>query len=892
MPGNGFSREWSLPVPAASKPGLGETLDNQRIMKLVEEALRHPEGERQQFLKGECEKNSSDFEQAWHYVEWEQRMQGFLLEPVIKRDDAELKLAAGDLLHDRFRIVRELAQGGMGVVYEAQDEKLGRRIALKCAKAGFGNELPPEVRHATEVSHPNVCKIYEIHTTRVKQQLVDFITMELLDGETLSSRLRRGRLAQEEVLAIARQVAAGLAEAHRNGVIHGDIKSNNVVLAQSNDGGLRAVITDFGLARRQGSASRGIWGTPGYMAPELWLGEQPSVASDIYALGVVFYEMATGAMPDRSHTSQAMSETLKATPWLEAARQKPPSVNKYWDRILARCLDPAPLKRYQSVDVLAAALAPGHRRRNVLLGAAAALALALTGVITYRSATAPTETVKLAVLPSGDVGAAWLLPDAEREIARLTGTRKTAFALLTPAKVNQATHVLRVSVAKIGEQTALEAVLSDAQSQAPLKTWDGLYRPAEMKYAPQALAGVVSAGLHLTPSPTSGAVNAQAQDYYRAGTDAIRQDSTVDEALKDLENARAADVDSALVLAALAEADWTKYWATKDHTWLERAREAERQSELRYLDTAAGHRAAARLETTDGRFEDAEADLLRALELEPANAETYRRLGYIYQIDNQFDKALRALRQAVELEPNYYRNQWSLGKFYLDQGRYKQAVQYLSETVKMMPSLAKARYELAVAYTDTGEFDKALQNLNALPQLGPDEHFELGTILMYQDKDAAAIPQLLLAVKEAPDQYVFWMQLAIAQQRVGLRKDSDRAVRRGLTLVEQQLVENPRDGIARAFLGYFCARTGQKDRSESETKQALQLDPHQLTVIWMAVHTFEMLGQRDESLAILRTAPAEMLDDLKRWPNMAELTADARFVELTASNAEKKEKRQ
>jgi len=396
----------------------------------------------------------------------------------------------------------------------------------------------------------------------------------------------------------------------------------------------------------------------------------------------------------------------------------------------------------------------------------------------------------------------------------------------------------------------------------------------------------------LTPLPESVAVNAQAKSSYLAGTNELRQDSELDAALKDLEKASLSDPTSALVFAGLAEANWMKYNVTKDRSSLERARDAEKESELRYLDTGAGHRAAADLDATDGRYEDAEAELLRAEELEPANAENYRRLGFVYQKNNQFDKALRALRKAVELEPRYYKAQWRLGTLYSDLGRYKEAVEHLSETVKLMPALGDARYDLAVAYADTGQFDKALQNLKTA-QSGAKENFELGTILMYQNKDGEAIPRLLAAVKEAPDSYVYWMQLGLAELRTGRRTDSDDANRQGLTLVERQLAENPRDGMARAFLGYFCGRLGQTDRSESETKQALQLDPHQLTVIWMAVQTYEMLHTRAESLAILRSAPREMLEDLKRWPNMADLTADSRFIELTAvTTAKKKEKRQ
>ena len=116
------------------------------------------------------------------------------------------------------------------------------------------------------------------------------------------------------------------------------------------------------------------------------------------------------------------------------------------------------------------------------------------------------------------------------------------------------------------------------------------------------------------------------------------------------------------------------------------------------------------------------------------------------------------------------------------------------------------------------------------------------------------------------------MQLAVAEKRIGHFSDSQKSVETGLRLAEGQLVQNPRDGSARAFLGFFSALSDQKDRSESEIRQALQLAPHQLNVLWMAVATYEALGEREQTLAILRGAPIEMLDDLKRWPEMAELS--------------------
>ena len=210
----------------------------------------------------------------------------------------------------------------MGIVWEAVDEKLERRVALKCAKAGFGKQLPPEVRNAREISHPNVCKIFEIHTASTPRGDVDFISMEFLEGETLADRLRHAPLSKLEARTIARQLCAGLAEAHRNNVIHGDLKSNNVILTTGPNGSLRAVITDFGLAHTPGASGRAtsapLAGTPAYMAPELWKGEKASIASDIYALGVMLWELKTGRKPSELEVTSA---TLS---WGERLAWKPP----------------------------------------------------------------------------------------------------------------------------------------------------------------------------------------------------------------------------------------------------------------------------------------------------------------------------------------------------------------------------------------------------------------------------------------------------------------------------------------------------------------------------------------------------------------------------------------
>jgi eukaryotic-like serine/threonine-protein kinase len=207
-----------------------KSLVDDLIMTLVELALNRPEDEQEPYLRSACGDNSELFKQVWSYIRWEKRMDGFLLDPFHPPIEFDVPFAPGQVLLNRFRILREVAEGGIGIVWEAIDLKLDQNVAIKCSKPGFLKQLPPEVRNAREISHPNVCKIFEIHTISAPQGEIDFISMEFLEGETLTERLRRGALPKDQRRAVAQQLCSGLAEAHRSHVIHGDLKTNNVIL--------------------------------------------------------------------------------------------------------------------------------------------------------------------------------------------------------------------------------------------------------------------------------------------------------------------------------------------------------------------------------------------------------------------------------------------------------------------------------------------------------------------------------------------------------------------------------------------------------------------------------------------------------------------------------------
>jgi tetratricopeptide (TPR) repeat protein/TolB-like protein/tRNA A-37 threonylcarbamoyl transferase component Bud32 len=327
--------------------------------------------------------------------------------PRIGRDIAlAATFSPGDVLATRFRIMRFIAQGGMGEVYEAEDSELGGRVALKTIRSGIAEEAESidrfkrEVHLARQVTHGNVCRIYDVF----RQSGITFLTMELLHGETLADRLAHvDRLTTAQARPIVSQIAAGLTAAHRVGVVHRDFKSANVMLVPDaqEEGGVRAVITDFGLARLSRADSGesitatmtgAMAGTPAYMAPEQVEGGPITPATDIYALGVVLYEMVTGARPFTGDTPLSIAvKRLKEAP--SSPRVRVRDLDPAWERAILRCLERDPADRFSSASDVARAIAGekvaggrAERNRRHLAWTAVVLGLVVAAALGYRLA--------------------------------------------------------------------------------------------------------------------------------------------------------------------------------------------------------------------------------------------------------------------------------------------------------------------------------------------------------------------------------------------------------------------------------------------------------------------------------------------------------------------------
>jgi len=342
----------------------------ERVKALFGTAAELPEAEWTAFLDRACPDDGAIRQEVLRLLGFGARQNAFIdnipVLPGLLTEAAEgpRSCAPGELLAERFRIIRLVGSGGMGEVYEAFDELLNQTIALKTIRPEIVGEPQMEERFrrevllARQVTHPNVCRVFDY----VRTEKLGFLTMEFLDGETLAHFLRRQkRLKLDEARPLIDQMVAALTAAHRAGVVHRDFKGANVFLTTERDGGTRVVVTDFGLARSTSlpgdETATGMGaGTPAFMAPEQLEGRPVGPAADIYALGLVMYEMATGSPPYPGDSPlQVAVRRLREKP--KRPRAVAPDVDSKWESVILRCLEYEPEDRFPEASGVMKSLA-------------------------------------------------------------------------------------------------------------------------------------------------------------------------------------------------------------------------------------------------------------------------------------------------------------------------------------------------------------------------------------------------------------------------------------------------------------------------------------------------------------------------------------------------------
>ena len=720
-----------------------------------------------------------------------------------------------------YHITSQLGEGGMGVVYEAEDTNLGRHVALKFLSPSMANDdnllqrFQREARAASSLNHPNICTIHGIE----QHDSQHFIVMELLDGEALGDVIRRGPLDIDTLLRLGVQIADALESAHSKGIVHRDLKPANIFVTSRG----QAKILDFGLAKidkqkpdsssnvataiADGLTSAGAtMGTIAYMSPEQARGEVTDARTDLFSFGTVLYQMATGAVPFQGDTSAVVFDSIlnrDPQPANEVNTSLPPELA----RIIGRALEKDRDLRYQSATEIKSELK--RLKRDLDSGRHSGETSAIHGTQAPNTA----KVLSIAVLYFENLSGIkedeylrdGITEDITTELSKINGLRTFFRANILPyrdksvtagqvGKELGASYVLAGSLRRIGNRLRINAQLIDAANEFPL--WSERYdREMEDVFAVQdEIAQKIAAALRITLSPQEQEAlaakpteNPHAYDLYLRGRNYARrvgrQDLQV--AVQMYENAVALDPNFALAHAGLANVCAQYYYHfERKKEWIDRAISAAQKA---------------------SSFGKGEAEIRLAE-------------AWIDVAEGRHDMGVTKAREAIDKDPDLDGGYYLLGRALFLAGRYQEIVDMMEE-----------------ALAHAGEnYNTAMPIHNALGALGK---------------------------KEALNNYLH----------------------REIAIYEGHVRKVPEDARARVLLANGLAHQGRAEEAKREADMAMALRPDDTMILYNVACVFCLLNNRKDALVALRKA-WETGNRNTAWvrqdPDLAILHGDPEFERL------------
>jgi tetratricopeptide (TPR) repeat protein/TolB-like protein len=687
----------------------------------------------------------------------------------------------------RFRIEKLLGAGGMGKVYEAFDKELSRTVALKTLLPELVSDylltqrFKQELLLASKISHRNILRIHDIGDV----DGVKFITMAFIEGKDLNQLLKEEQpFPLERSLKIARQLCEALDAAHSEGVVHRDFKPQNVLVG-NND---HVYVSDFGLATSLETAKMGmtrtgaVMGTPRYMSPEQVEGKPVDSRSDLYALGLVLYEMVAGATPfSGESTWQLMYQRVQVMP--KDVKLVNPALPDYVARVIMHCLEKDPSKRYQSAKDILADLDAGRSpsvtsTRTVQINlpvvemrwlyAAGGGMILLVGLFfaipktrhwVFGASTAGTPAYDITGVPSISQGKfVAVLPFRVLGDQSSLGYVAEGLVEAMSAKLFQLKDVRLASstaAAKTDPKTPLPQVAKDLGvnlivhgtvqgSGDNLRVTINLENIAQNREVwKEEFAGVTGDlltiedqiytrlvdALETKPSNEEMAAasahpteNVEAYNQYLKGRDALSgtpDEKNIQAAMNYFNGALQKDPGFALAYTGLANANLMMYVQKKDKYWSEKAVEAAKQAARLNDKLPEVHFSLGSAFAATGQNVQAIAEHKRALELAPNSDEAYRRLGNAYKANGQKQEALQALEKAVEINPYYWNNLAALGNAYVAFGDSDNAVKMFTKVVQLEPDNPTGYNNLGLVYFSLAKYEESISAFQKSLQLEP-----------------------------------------------------------------------------------------------------------------------------------------------------------------------------
>ena len=828
-----------------------------------------------------------------------------------------------------FELTERIGSGGMGIVFKARDLLLERAVALKVLSRELldsdnaKKRFLREGRLAASVAHPHIATIYEIG----EAEGVVYIAMELVDGRNLKELILAGPLAVAQVIAIGRQTSEALEAAHRQGVIHRDVKSSNIMVMP--DGGVK--VLDFGLAKARalepaggnedldltaGQTERAFdsratapgiaVGTPSYMSPEQASGEAVDEKTDVFSLGIVLYEASTGTLPFRGVSQREILNAVRSSdpPPVHRVRKQIPLA---LSRVLAKCLAKNPTHRYSSASELKRELASLERsgfgrRARIWLPILAAAAVVLYFLV---PPPAPPGPLSVAVLPleyrGNDPSRAFmgeLVTDAL--IAGLQAFPEIStppFETMDPFRttpldeesVSELCRSLQVealawgSVGLEGEEMVIRLRLA---SESGDTVWERTIRgPLTRPLAPVgAMTEALVERLQSRASPAAllASVRTPSESAYEkfleAKTFYARWDleADLDKAVSSFREAVSIDPEFAAAHAGLARALVTLFYQTNEPELIAEAAEAVENArrlapELPEVLLASGF-----LHEVTGEVMEAEADFARAMSIAPGYDTAYRVAAGFYADLGRHEEAERLYESALALRPGSWRIQYDAGRYQLVfRGNLEAARRRMERAAALHPSGDAPKQVLGLIELKEGRLDAAEALFREVLRLSAEDVFaryNIGWVEYYRGDFELAQSSWQEALDRAPERPLFHAVVGDANRQLGDQAQAKLHYLRALELYRELLKLHPSDDEAASELSTLFAVLGECAEAAKAIEPVLGRSPESFEFTTRGAYVFTRCGSLEEAKPLaLKSLSLGDVARIRFDPDLAEL---------------------
>jgi serine/threonine protein kinase len=937
--------------------------ERETVEQLFAAALELAPEERTVFLEKAC-RDSPELEPiVRHMLDREEAMGSFLEQPAFEAHRGAAQFApiedkgpvapeyqaaprgttgprwkVGDVLNDRFEIVRYIARGGMGEVYEVEDRRLqGVHVGLKTLLSqsaedpGMQKRFEREILHAREVVHPNLCPIYDIYQSEQTGRPVTFLTMKLLNGETLASRIaKQGPLKVPEAASIIRQVGEALIAVHDAGILHRDIKASNIML-EGHGAAVRVCLMDFGLAHAyQAGASMlstiGLAGTPAYMAPELFRGEQPSTSTDVYAIGVVAYEMLVGHVP-------------RFSPGNELETGRDPIFDKLpaeWKRFIRGCVEADVTRRFGNVRDAMATLQTGFVApppastagvekhaisRRQMLGMGAGASLALVGGTWYEW---PRIDQWMHPLPDRRFVALMAWPSATSDSSAVVSTvldsirnrlaRAEAYVknlLVISAKDLQGNVPVVApaeSVSLLGANLVLAASLKtgatavslllqvlDPATQKTLRKHLVVARRDQINTLADSGSEAAAKLLGLPPrekrlrddeelktiSPEAFQLFSQAEQLANQPNNPNR-----DGAILKYGECLAKEPRFHLGYAKLAMAYVQQYRHLREPALLMLAEQNAEKAADENSTSAQGLLSRAQVYLYSGKQEQALAFIGRSLKVDPENPETMLYKGYTLRSLNRWPEAEQLYREILKQRPNYWPAYNELAWVLSRQVKYQQAADAFDAAAMAAPNVAMPLANLGAMYLAIGKRDEAIdaskRSIGRSPN--PVAFRTLGDVAFTDKEYKVALEYFEQAAQLEPKSDKNYRDIGDCYVMLGDPAKVRESYQRAAKLLSNALQVNPRSGPGWMQLAFYHAKVGDSATAMKDMENADKFGASDVKSQFMKVQALALIGKKQEALTLLLECVKKGLSpvEVDLAIDLKDLRKDPRYLSLVA----------